>query len=243
MKYVPSIAFEDLSGSAKGVTAAKSRGRRYIRNKGSRGTAASSASQSAVKAIFKQLASSWKLLTDAQIQAWNNLAQTQSGKSTLGTNSKISGANLFMRLNYWVVFCGGTALVNPPRLKGVEAPAAATFTFSDSQYLFKLNSLPKTDASELKLIIQASAPQSNGISSAYDKACTVSGPVNPSITDVDIFTDYTSKNVAASESLPKIFFKWFLVNTTTGEISGVQMECVKPTFADEAGNEEEPVNG
>ncbi len=30
MKYIPSIAFEEMSGSAKGVTAAKVRGRKYI---------------------------------------------------------------------------------------------------------------------------------------------------------------------------------------------------------------------
>lgn len=34
MKYLPSIAFEEMSGSAKGVTAAKTRGRKYIRNRG-----------------------------------------------------------------------------------------------------------------------------------------------------------------------------------------------------------------
>ena len=31
MKYIPSIAFEEMSGSAKGVSAAKTRGRKYIR--------------------------------------------------------------------------------------------------------------------------------------------------------------------------------------------------------------------
>ncbi|MBR0255662.1 MAG: hypothetical protein IJQ69_07080 [Bacteroidales bacterium] len=34
MKYNPSIAFDEMSGSAKGVTAAKTRGRKYIRNRG-----------------------------------------------------------------------------------------------------------------------------------------------------------------------------------------------------------------
>ena len=33
MKYNPSIAFDEMSGSAKGVTAAKTRGRKYIRNR------------------------------------------------------------------------------------------------------------------------------------------------------------------------------------------------------------------
>ncbi len=54
MKYVPSIAFDEMSGSAKGVTAAKSRGRKYIRNRGYCGSTRTS-SQSSVKAVFKQL--------------------------------------------------------------------------------------------------------------------------------------------------------------------------------------------
>ena len=33
MKYIPSIAFEEMSGSAKGVTAAKVKNRKYIRNR------------------------------------------------------------------------------------------------------------------------------------------------------------------------------------------------------------------
>ena len=88
MKYVPSIAFDEMSGSAKGVAAAKSRGRKYIRNRGW------TSAQAAVKSVFKQLTQSWKDLTNAQILAWNALAQTQAGKSVLGTASKITGANL-----------------------------------------------------------------------------------------------------------------------------------------------------
>lgn len=59
MKYIPSIAFEEMSGSAKGVTAAKVRGRKYIRNRGYGGGFKSSA-QGAVKAIFKQLSQNWR---------------------------------------------------------------------------------------------------------------------------------------------------------------------------------------
>lgn len=54
MKYNPSIAFDEMSGSAKGVTAAKTRGRKYIRNRGYGGSTRTSY-QSSVKAVFKQL--------------------------------------------------------------------------------------------------------------------------------------------------------------------------------------------
>ena len=58
MKYLPSIAFEEMSGSAKGVTAAKTRGRKYIRNRGYGGSVRTS-DQASVKAVFKRLSQAW----------------------------------------------------------------------------------------------------------------------------------------------------------------------------------------
>ena len=151
MKYVPSIAFDEMSGSAKGVTAAKSRGRKYIRNRGYGGSVRTTA-QAAVKSIFKQLTQNWKNLTNAQILAWNALAQSQAGKSVLGTASKISGANLYTRLNYWIVKCGGDAVATPPTLVGVDAPAEAEFDLSAEAFTFQLTGMPDS-TDNLKLVI------------------------------------------------------------------------------------------
>lgn len=141
MKYVPSIAFGEMSGSAKGVTAAKSRGRKYIRNRGYGGSVRTS-DQASVKSIFKQLSQSWHSLTNAQILAWNDAANTAQGKSVLVTKSKVSGANLYMRLNYWIVFCGGTAVSTPPTLTGVDAPASAAVAISAAAMTFTLSAIP-----------------------------------------------------------------------------------------------------
>ena len=218
MKYVPSIAFDEMSGSAKGVTAAKSRGRKYIRNRGYGGSVRTT-SQASVKAVFKQLSQAWKNLTNAQILAWNAAALSAEGKSVLGTKSKISGANLFMRLNYWVVFCGGNIMQNPPSLTGVDAPAAATVVISSSAMTFTLAALP-SDVSDLKLIIEASEPQSNGITRAYSKAAAFGSPLTPVATAIDIKSDYDAKCGAPTTGAPKVFFRYFYVNTTTGEKSG-----------------------
>ena len=218
MKYVPSIAFDEMSGSAKGVTAAKSRGRKYIRNRGYGGSVRTT-SQASVKAVFKQLSQAWKNLTNAQILAWNAAALSAEGKSVLGTKSKISGANLFMRLNYWVVFCGGNIMQNPPSLTGVDAPAAATVVISSSAMTFTLASIP-SDVSNLKLIIEASEPQSNGITRAYSKAAAFGSPLTPVATAIDIKSDYDAKCGAPTTGAPKVFFRYFYVNTTTGEKSG-----------------------
>ena len=94
MKYIPSIAFEEMSGSAKGVTAAKVKSRKYIRNRGYSGSVRT-ADQAKVKGVFKRLTTMWRGLTNDQILAWNKLALSQEARSVLGTKGKISGANLF----------------------------------------------------------------------------------------------------------------------------------------------------
>ena len=218
MKYTPSIAFDEFAGSAKGVTAAKSRGRKYIRNKGY-GNSSNSASQGNVKAIFRQLTKSFKSLTAEQIAAWNALAQTQEGRSTLGAKTKISGLNLYLRLNHWVVACGGSALDTPPSLTGVDAPAEATLSLTASAFTITLDSIP-VDVTNLKLVVKASMPQSNGISDAYAKATVIGDPQTPVETAIDLKADYDAKYEAPNTANPKVFVKWFYVNTATGEKSG-----------------------
>ena len=225
MKYIPSIAFEEMSGSAKGVTAAKTRGRKYIRNRGYGGSVRTS-DQASVKAVFKKLSQAWQSLTNAQILAWNSAAQSAEAKSVLGTKTKITGSNLFMRLNYWVLYCGGTVMANPPALTGVDAPADATITLSASAFTFKLNSVPSS-TTNLKLIICASAPQSNGISRAYSKAAEFDAPLAPTADAIDIKTKYEAKYGAVSAGNPKVFFKYFFVDVTTGEKSGEMLASVK----------------
>ena len=88
--------------------------------------------------------------------------------SVLGTSSKISGANLYSRLNYWIVACGGQAIANPPALQGVEAPTEAVITLTPTKFTFELEGEPE-GVENLKLIVQAPAPQSNGVTRAYTR--------------------------------------------------------------------------
>ena len=226
MKYIPSIAFDEMSGSAKGVTAAKNRGRKYIRNRGYGGSTRTS-NQAEVKSIFKQLSQAWRNLTNAQILAWNALALTQMGKSVLGTKGKISGSNLFMRLNYWIVYCGGAIAENPPALVGVEAPSEAIITLTAEKFEFELENVP-ADTANLKLVILASEPQSNGVTRAYSKAAGIIDPVTPEAeTPVDLKASYTAKCGYPNEASPRVFVKYFFVNTVTGEKSGEMMKAVR----------------
>ena len=224
MKYIPSIAFEEMSGSAKGVTAAKVKNRKYIRNRGYGGSVRTS-DQAQVKAVFKRLTTMWRGLTNEQILAWNKLALSQEAKSVLGTKGKISGANLFTRLNYWIVACGGSALTTPPTLVGVETPGACTIVCTASAFTFKLDAVP-ADVTNLKLVIEATEGQSNGVSRAYSKAAQIKMVSSPSTSAVDIKSDYEAKNGVLGAGAPNVFFRYYFVNSATGEKSGIMLASV-----------------
>ena len=82
-----------------------------------------------------------------------------------------------------------------------------------------LASIP-SDVTNLKLIIEASEPQSNGITRAYSKAAAFGSPLTPVATAIDIKSSYEAKCGAPTAGNPKVFFKYFYVNTATGEKSG-----------------------
>ena len=227
MKYIPSIAFEEMSGSAKGVTAAKMKSRKYIRNRGYGGSVRT-ADQAKVKGIFKQLTTMWKSLSNEQILAWNKLALSQEGRSVLGTKAKISGANLFTRLNYWIVACGGSASVTPPTLAGIENPSSATIVCQGETFTFKLDKA-LADNGGIFLVIEASEGQSNGVARAHSKAVAIKMVEEPDATAVNIRADYVAKHGAPSAAAPKIFFRYYFVNSSTGEKSGTMLAEVKWT--------------
>ena len=217
MKYIPSIAFEEMSGSAKGVTAAKMKGRKYIKNRGY-GSGIRTSDQAKVKGVFKMLTTKWKSLTNEQILAWNKLALSQEGRSVLGTKAKISGANLFTRLNFWVVTCGGQVMVTPPSLVGVVSPSTETVVCNNQAFTFKLDEA-LADNGGIFLVIEASEGQSNGVSRAHAKATQIKMVEEPTDAAIDIKTDYETKNGALSAAAPKVFFRYFFVNSSTGERS------------------------
>ena len=172
--------------------------------------------------MFKRLTTMWRGLTNEQILAWNKLALSQEARSVLGTKGKISGANLFTRLNYWIVACGGSAVTAPPTLVGVETPGACTIVCTGSAFTFKLDVVP-ADVTNLRLVIEATEGQSNGVSRAHSKASQIKLVAAPSTAAVDIKADYEAKNGVLGAGAPKVFFRYYFVNAVTGEKSGVML--------------------
>ena len=75
------------------------------------------------------------------------------------------------------------------------------------------------------------------MSRAHSKASAVKMVEEPDATAIDIRADYVAKNGAPNEAAPKIFFRYYYVNSSSGEKSGTMLAECKWTAAG-AGNEE-----
>ena len=210
-----------MSGSAKGVTASSNKGAIFIRTRG-HGTKKRTADQSVIKSIFRLLTQSWKNLSPDQIQAWNQAAKTQSGRRVLGQKAQLTGSNLYLRLNFWVVRCGGQPLSMPPTLTGIEQPAVAAAAISDSSFMFRLGSVPE-GAAGFKLVIMATGPQTVGTVTGVGRGSTFCEPLVPTVGAVNLLQAYAGKFGMPNVGKPKVFLRYFYVNPGTGEKSGEQL--------------------
>lgn len=75
--------------------------------------------------------------------------------------------------------------------------------------------------------MRISPPQGNGITRAYSKAAVIGGPFAVEAAEIDIKAAYETKNGAPTAAAPKVFMKYFFVNTKTGEKSGEMMAIAR----------------
>ena len=73
---------------------------------------------------------------------------------------------------------------------------------------------------DLKLVIMASVPQSRGVTKSYSKAVMIGAPREVVGDLINLKADYEAVHGPVTAAAPKVFFKYFYVNTKTGEKSG-----------------------
>ena len=116
-------------------------------------------------------------------------------------------------------------VVDPPALAGIENPSSATIVCQGDTFTFALDQA-LADNGGIFLVIEATEGQSNGVSRAHAKASAVKLVEEPTDAAIDIRADYVAKYGAPSAAAPKIFFRYYFVNSSTGEKSGTMLaEC------------------
>jgi hypothetical protein len=101
-------------------------------------------------------------------------------------------------------------------------PSSATIVCQGDTFTFKLDQA-LADNGGIYLVIEASEGQSNGVSRAHAKASAIKMVEEPTAVAVDIRADYVAKNGAPSAAALKIFFRYYYVNSSTGEKSGTML--------------------
>ena len=86
-------------------------------------------------------------------------------------------------------------------------------------------------------MIEATEGQSNGVTRAHAKASGIKLVEEPTDAANDIHADYVAKYGAPSAAAPKIFFRYYYVNSSTGEKSGTMLAEVKWAAAAAGGGE------
>lgn len=107
MKFKTSIGFDEFSGSAGNVTAAKVKGRSYLKRKPIPFNPNTEAQQE-IRNRFKLIAKAYKALAQEKKNLWDTNSKTALSRAVFGVRATLSGINLFQRVNQ------NLALVNVP---------------------------------------------------------------------------------------------------------------------------------
>ena len=113
MKVIPSIAFNEFSGSAGDVTARSVKGRTLLNHKAYQPKTETPAQASSRNSLSK-ISRAYKQLTDSQMQSWEVLAKHLKGISTFGKAAELTAHNAFVRINTNRQMAGEDLLVDAP---------------------------------------------------------------------------------------------------------------------------------
>ena len=213
MIALPSIAFGGFSGSAKGVTARYQDGRSILSLKSHPGGEATRA-QLARRANLKKITQSWKTLTELQRKEWEKLAEHATGQSVFGQKARLSGINLYVRLNANRTMAGETMLSDAPQSNPVM-PLVEYGSASVTPQLVVFSGV-KHQALPYKLVVKMSGSQSPGISSGWSKTVIISSEVEDDWGAADVTELYL--NTIGVEPTPgqKVFIETYWLDTSTG---------------------------
>ena len=223
MIALPSIAFGGSSGSAKGVTARYQDGRSILSLK-SYPTGEATVLQIARRTSLKKITKTWPLLTDQQRLDWERLAEHASGASVFGQKAKLSGINLFVRLNSNRQMAGEALLTDAPN-SNAASPNVEYSNLYVTPDLVAFTGI-RHQPSPYKLVVKMSASQSPGISNGWSKTVIISGDTEDDWGEANVTELYLNKIGAAATPGQKVFVETYWLDTETGFTGQAERDCV-----------------
>ncbi len=227
----PSIAFNDFSGSAKGVTARSISGRTVLSSKSQHSKIVTPA-QAVSRNTLSKISRAYKQLSDSQMNAWERLASHMKGISTFGQAATLTAHNAFVRINSNRVMVGMPPLTDAPVYKAdVPEVIYEDLWIAPDMIVFTGLEVP---SETYRLVVKMSPAQSPGTSSGWSKTVIVAPGIVDDWGEADI-TKLFSETIGLSPEAGKKYYLecWWLDTETgfTGESMWVSAICKEGSTA------------
>ena len=163
---------------------------------------------------MSKITKSYKLLSNAQMLSWENLASHTSGESVFGQKAELSGINLYVRLNANRVMAGEAVIADAPAAV-VAVPNVEYDTVSVTPQLVIFGGITH-QSSPYKLVVKMSGSQSAGISNGWSKTVIISSEVEDDWGEADVTKLYLKTIGVEPTPGQKVFIEAYWMDTSTG---------------------------
>ncbi len=213
MKVTPSIAFSDFSGTAKEVTARKTKNR-IVLSVRAKQPATVTPAQAVSRAKLAKISRAYKKLTAKQMKDWENLAAQLKTNPVLGSSIKLTAHNAFVRVNSNLALIGQSMVSDAPALAAaVPSVQYSDFWLNTSTVLFSGIEQPEGN---YRLVAKMSNGLSTGVSSASAKAVIVESGVESDWGELDLTEAFGCAYGMAPIAGQKYFFELYWVDADSG---------------------------
>ena len=213
MKALPSIAFNDFSGSAGDVTARTSKSGTVLTVRPFPSKVTSSAQKTKRNAL-SAISRAYKTLDNDQMAAWAKLAERMKGISTFGVAAEMTAHNAFVRINSNRALAGMPLLSDAPvYTSDVPEVDYDDFWVTPEKIVFVGLNVP---SSSYRLVMKMSRTESTGVSSGWGNTVIVAPALSPDWGDADITEGYLSTIGFLPVAGQKYFLSFWWMDTETG---------------------------
>lgn len=178
--------------------------------------------QALVRTQLTSLAQSWRGLTQAQRDAWNQGVVTFTHTDIFGDNVPLTGFNLFMQLNRNLLAAGQATIDDIPVPSAVFNFTSASLSADTTGGNLNLTFAPAIPAGTT-MLIKAAAPLSAGKQFVKSELRQINRLVNGDVSPFDLDNSYIAKFGALPSVGTKVFVEMRAVNDATG-LAGTRLK-------------------
>lgn len=213
MRALPSIAFNDFSGTAGDVTARATKAGTVLTVRPFPSKVVSP-TQKVNRNALSKISRAYKDLTDEQMAGWAELAEHLKGISTFGSAAEMTAHNAFIRINENRSMVAMPLLSNAPvYVSDVPEVEFEDLWVSPTFICFTGLETPKDS---YRLVVRMSGGQSVGISYGWSKTVIVAAGVQEDWSEANVTRLYAEKIGYSPKLGEKVFLEFWWLDTETG---------------------------